>query len=602
LARRFISFWLLFGLATCSWGQAFGRFGYSQAVQFAGMTFDRTGFSANDPAAQKIKFGSSIRDWKGVTGSELEHVVSLTSGSGSPSKIGFNLLSLGASMYFPTGMDLQIGSVGAPYLSWEQGTVSDGIPTPKSPWLLLSFKDRQPPIIIGFLDNPASLQISGTPGNWHIRSAKDYKGWVRVGLPIGLESRLANTPGALGKLAVAAENVSRFFTERSPKLLHTKLEADLHSVTATWEFDHSGAVVPEPAVLANLGNYRLSIKTPIRKLPIWTEDGPVSVVTGNELIIRFPIKRIPSGRAVGVGIEPIDPIATVSPIDIPSVVELALDSLVSERDTLTRKSALEASNEFIGQANFSLEPWTQQQLPYDAYGHGLDLAAAHALLTQASTAASRSTSEANSMLTSVTWRLDWRSWRAWTSDVNIAQRTGALAAVAGALCPEPERRLAAAMFQAGLSGYRGLQVWRRRQELIETEPKVIEPLYGIRKGIFGLDGQPEPDEAFVTQLQSSIRIFSEQPVSLVKRGNEYILQWTAIDATPAVMTFATGYPIEVKPAVNLGHFKVESALGFTEIHFQPEVAGNCEAKIVIPSYGVPPPTTAKTPGYSEVLR
>ena len=566
------------------------------------MTFDRSGFIANDPTAQKVRFGSAVRDWRGATGSEIEHVVTLTSGAGSPTKLGFNLLSLGASMYFPTGIDLQVGSIGAPYLSWEQGTVSDGIPTPKASWLLLSFKDKQPPIVIGFLDTPTSLQISGSPGNWHIKSAKEYKGWVRVGLPKGLEPQLANTPGALGRLATATASLSNFWTERSPKLLHTKLEADLHSVTATWEFDHSGAVVPEPAVLANLGNYRISIKTPTRKLPLWTEDGPISVVVGTSLIIRFPIKRIPSGRAISLGAEPNDAIGTVSPIDITSVVDLALDSMVAGRDTLTRKSAEEASNEFVSQANFAMEPWTQQQLPYDAFGHGIDLAAAHALLMQASTSASRSTSEANSMLTSVTWRVDWRSWRVWTQDSDIAQRAGALASVAGALCPEPERRLAAAMLQAGLSGYRGLQVWRRRMEFIDKEPRMIEPLYGVRKGIFGLEGPTEPGEDFVSALLSPIRIFSDQPLTLVKKDKSYVLQWSAIDAKPAVITLATAYPIEVKPISNISKFKVESALGFTELHFSPEVAGPCEARIVIPSFGVPPPLAAKTPGYSEVPR
>ncbi len=584
------------------WAQAFGRFGYSQSVQVPGIKVDREGFVALDPLADKIRFLQPAKSWQPTATSQVEQVVALTPSAWGPSKLGFNLLGPGFTMYFPEGIDLKVGTIGSPYLSWQQGTVGDGIPTPEVRWLILSFRDKQPPFVIGFLDNPSSLIITGSPGSWNVKSPKGFKGWIKVGLPEGLNSQLANTASALGQLSQDVVDNESIWINRAPKLIKTEIEADLASVTATWRFDRSGAVVPPPALLANLGNYRLSIKSKTRRLPGWTEEGPTEVSVGEVLSIRFPIKRVPTGRSLALGSQLSDPIGTVSSFDIPSVANLALESLVAGRDVLTRKSAEEADTEFISQTAFFPEPWTQQQLPYNEAGVGMDLAAAHSFLSQATTATSKASSEANSMLTSVSWRQDWINWRAWTHDQAIAQRTGALAALAGALCPEPERRLTAAMFQAGLSGLRGLNVWKRRKGIINDEPKLIEPLYGVRKGIFGMEGPVEDGETFALSLLSSMRVFSEQSVGLVKQGPDYILQWAAVEAKASVITLATSYPIDATAHTNLRKFKAEGALGFTEFHYVPETAGICEIKIVIPDFAKPPIPVSRVPAYSDALR
>jgi len=602
LALRFTSVLLLGLTAAVAFGQAFGRFGYNQSVEIPGLKVDKEGFVATDPLADKILYPVSSKVWKPTFTSEMEQVVSLSPVPGGPSKVGFNLAGLGFSLYFPEGIDLRIGSTGSPYLSWQQGSVGESIPTPKVSWLVLSFRDRQPAIVFGFVDDSSSLEISGKPGAWELKSPKAFKGWVRVGLPEGLEVHLANTAGALGRLAKDVGDHAGIWTSRAPKLLKTVIESDLHSVTATWHFDKPNAVVPAPAILAALGNYPLEVNSPTQRMPGWTEDGPIAILTGADLRIRFPVKRVPTGRSLGVGAQLSDPIGTVSPIDIASIAELAMDVLVADRDSLTTKTAEEASTEYVGEAAFSPEPWTEQQLPFDAYGHGIDLAAAHAFLMQATTSTKKATSESNSMLTSVCWRQDWETWRVWTSDNDLAQRSGAFAALAGALCPESERRLAAGMFQAGLSGFRGLNVWKRRQGLIAQEPKALEPLYGVRKGLFGLVGPIEEGELFALSLLSPIRIFSEQSISLVKQGPDYLIQWAVVSVRPSVITLATAYPIEASAHTNLTHLKVESALGFTELHFTPETAGICEIKVAIPSFAAWPGEAARVPAYSEIPR
>jgi len=599
LARRFFSALILAILASAAFGQAFGRFGYEQSVSVPGFRVDKDGFTANDPQADKIRFAKPSKDWKPLATSSVEQTVQLSPLAGGPSRALFNLAGVGFSLYFDSGIDLKVGALSAPYLSWEQGSVANGVATPETRWLVLSFRDRQPSLVFGFPKGHASLIVTGKAGAWSIKTAEKFQGWVRIGLPQGIDSQLANSAGSLGKIAKVAAARASLWTSMPPRLLKTSVASDLGSVTATWQFDQPGAVVPPAAMLANLGGYLLKVQTPSARMAGWTEAGPTDVLIGNSLTVRFPVKRIPTGRCLAVGSQLSNPIGTASPQDIPSVAQLALESLVAERDTMTRKASEDTTAEFIGQAHYFLEPWTRQQLPFDRMGRGIDLAAAHAFLMQAATSTSRSTSESNSLLTSVCWRQDWASWKVWTDDVAISQRSGALAALAGAFCPEADRRLAAAMFQAGLSGARGLNVWRKRKGLIDQLPKLQEPLYGVRKEIFGLEGSEVDGEAFTRSLFSPLRVFSEGAVALVKDGANLVVQSEPIEAKQYVLMLASAYPIEVKPLLNVSYFKVDAALGFTEVHYIPDTAGTCKFKITLPSFGKTPPPAAQVPIYSE---
>lgn len=599
MVRRAFSLICLVILSVGAYPQAFGRFGYERSIVVPGFKIDREGFVANDSLADKIRFGLPSKEWKPLSTSSGEQLVQLSAQSGTPDKIMFNLFGLGFSLLFGNGIDLKVRSFEAPYLSWTQGTVAENVATPVTSWLLLSFRDRQPPIVFGFPGAKASLTISGSAGDWSIKSAKSFRGWVRVCLPQGTTSELANTAASLGRLSKTAQINAKLWTGLPPRLLKTSIASDLHSVTATWQFDKPGAVVPPAAVLASMGGYMVQVRSPMVRLPGWTEAGPTDILKTNSLTVRLPIRRVPTGRCLSAGTQLPNPLGSVSPQDIPSVAELALESVVGERDALTKKISEDTTTEFISQANYTIEPWTRQQLPFDQSGKGIDLAAAHALLLQAVTSSSQASSESNSLLTSVAWRQDWLTWRVWTSDEATSQRAGALAALTGCFCPEPERRLTAAMFQAGLSGLRGLNIWKRRKGLADTVPKLIEPLYGVRKGLFGLIGPTEEGEAFALSLLSPIRVFSGGPVSMAKASNAYILKTDVVELKPYVLILASKYPIEARPAANIANLKVVAALGFTELHYTPTVAGKCEFRLTIPFYGELPPLAAPVPTYSE---
>lgn len=535
--------------------------------------------------------------------SDREATVLLDEVAGSPSKVRASLLQPGVSLYFPKGIRLRIGSIAAPYLTWKEGSSSSDVPTPNLPWIALSYRDSQPPLVIGFPGGATSLTVSGKPGAWEVRSPLDFSGWVRIGLPLGLRPIATNSAASLGHLALDTAKEEACWTSLPPTVTGLALDSDEDAVTATWTFSGPGAMLPRAATLAPLGGYPLQLQSSVRRVDYRLGEGPIDVASGNEIKIRLPVRRVPTGCAITVGGDFGAAIGTASPLDLPSVVELALDCLMAERDTQTRKAGEDTFTEFLSQATYSAEPFSQQQLPYDAKGKGIDLAAAHALLTQAITSTTTASSEANSLLTSVVWRRDWQSWLPAVDDPSIARRAAALSALAGALCPEPERRLAAGMFQAGLSAERGLNVWRRRHGEIGQEPPLLEPMFGLRQGLFRLQGfSREPDVSFAEGLLSPIRLFADVPLRLEERNKELILQWPALEAKPSVLSLATSYEIKLESRTNLPRFRADGVLGSTEVRYTPETAGTCEVRLTLPEWAKALPKWTLPPRYSETPR
>jgi hypothetical protein len=185
----------------------------------------------------------------------------------------------------------------------------------------------------------------------------------------------------------------------------------------------------------------------------------------------------------------------------------------------------------------------------------------------------------------------------------VRRRAAALAALAAAMSPEPERRLAAGMFQAGLSAERGLEIWKRRAGLISQEKSLIEPLVGIRTGIFRLSPKVAGDEAtFVDTLLSPIRVFGDVGVRMFERGGHWIAQWSALEPKPSVLEFVSAYEIQLDPLANMPRFRADETFGTTEVAYTPEAAGPCEVRLTIPAWAKPPPRSVPVPRYSEPIK
>lgn len=591
---------VLLALMAVAPAQPFGRFGYTDSPSVPGLLVDSEGFRADFASADRVRFPKKSPLWRVQETDDAHQVIALAQGYGQPTKLRVDLTGPGFSLYYPQDVVLKFSTTRAPMLTWPEGSAGANVPTPDVPWLAVSFTDPQPALILGVTGKLASFQITGRAGDWTL-TGKRVASWLRVGLATGTRAVSATTAASLGQLAQAAQKQASLFTQLPPALPVPQLKADLQSVTATWRFERPGAVVPVAFALAPWGGYRCAILSPTTAIEAPTEEGPLQVCRSNELRVRFPIRRVPTGRSIALNPPDVEPIGTVSPFDVPSVVSLGLDNLVSTRDSLSRKAAEDAYSEFLGTAAYGLEPLTKQRLPFDQTGKGIDLAAAHALLMQSITSTLRPTSEENSLLTSVSWRRDWLSGRLWLPDNDLARRSAALSAVAGALCPEPGRRLDAALFEAGLAAERGLNLWRFRRRLIAAQPPLLEALPELRSVIFGGVRKGE-DVRFGLSLFSPLRAFGTLPMRLVGDRTNLTLSWPAADVKPSSVTLASAFPIKVSPRMNLAEAKLAQAFGFTDLRYTPTIVGDCEVNLTLPSWATAIPVAAPTPEYQERRR
>lgn len=174
MARRSISLALIaLALPAAGWGQAFGRFGYARTLAVPGFKIDQNGFTPAYPISDHIEFGRASGIWKATQTSSTEQTVSLQEFTGNPSKVRASLLAPGFSLYFASGITFKLSATSAPYLTWTEGSASSGVPTPNVSWVILSFRDAQPP--------PSSSAFPVGRRASRLRASR-VRGWLRVRL------------------------------------------------------------------------------------------------------------------------------------------------------------------------------------------------------------------------------------------------------------------------------------------------------------------------------------------------------------------------------------------------------------------------------------
>ena len=555
--------------------EPFGRYGYFPWPKIAGITFNESGFRAAVPSSQSFQFVAPLAAHRAVATSPYGQTVGFGTNRNGPSKGRFTTTAPGFALYFPGPWKLRITSIGSPYLSWPQGSATAGVPTPASTWTLVSFLDQQPAWMIGFPDSPTSLQITGRPGNWVLESPPNFKGWVRFGLPFGLERTEANSAATLGRLTERATAVAALFEQKAPELQRVSVTDDAQSVTGTWEFDRPGAVVPSVIRMASIVGSAVKCQTEVLPTGILTEEGPVEVVASTRLSVRFPIVKIPSGRAVGLGSVPDDSAATIAFTDPGSVADLALRIRLSSTPIDTVRLAEQASRQYLSQLILSSEPNTGQPMPFDQAGTDLDLIGAHGLLAAALSANREVPEPENSLITSLSWRMDWGTWRILDGDPNACRKASVLAALAGAFSDSPEGRLAGAMWNAGLDGERGFDRWQHRRNSQIIEPLRPDPYRGLRQQLFGAFNRKGADAPAMLYLASSARYFGDLALEANVADGRLYTAWIAADARLA--GFATTIPATWTSRLNLSSIGAMARGKFYDLSYAAAVPGRCEA-------------------------
>lgn len=558
-----------------------------------GLKVAREGISIQAEGAFPIQFSEPAESWQSVDRTAMAETIFASKKDWNPSKIRFNRLAPGFTAFFAKGIRLRVASPDAPYLSWTEGSVGKDVPTPPSRCITLSYPSSQVPLCLGFMDQPCALQVSGEAGNWLVESPPGYSGWVRFSLPNGTTPMVTDSAATLGHLAQSVAEQTELRSGPDPDLLENEVLSDDQSITVTYKFSRGSIVVPPALQFAPLGGYPVRIQSEVIDIPVVTDQTPLEITKTAELSVRFPVKYLPGGRSLPMGqIDP-TPLGTASSLDIPSVAELALANMIGARDRLAKTAAQATLDDYLAHVAFT-DHEDDQKLPFKLDGTGIDLASAQAFLMQSIQVAEGGKGEANALLQSVLKRYDWTTGLLEATDPSVSERATALAALTAALCPETDFRLIAGQLQAGLSGRKGLAIWRVRRHYLPAVPREIEPLPGLRQAVFGLAGPRTAETAFGVSLYSPIRIIGDIPLYLTA---DWHLKWSEIENKPAVFTLKAPTEFTALAAANLTKLVLEIEEGVRFL-YTPTVAGECDVELSFAHPPLVPPITV-LPHYSE---
>ncbi|HLO98011.1 MAG TPA: hypothetical protein VK171_05400, partial [Fimbriimonas sp.] len=356
--------------------------------------------------SDRFSFATPLKIWNPVAVSPMRQVIMTDGGPGRPSKIRLDLWDCGPAFYFENGIQLNIRCSASPFLSWKEGSVKNGIPTPPSEWIALSFQDRQPPIVFGFPEANTGLQIEGDIGNWTITSPKTFKGWVRIGLPYGIEPYRSSTAEGLGKLSQRCKAQENLWYAPLADVPEPEIDQDSDGVTATWRLPRKRCLVPNMFYFNQFGDYPLRIQTPISEYPAASNEGPQFYTNEPILTVRFPVRRIPSGRGLTVG----EPFArTYSSADWSSpmnLVDIALSNTLLGRSPQTSALSTKIASTYFEQFSPQTEPISRLSTFYDQAGKGALEVAIHSLLSQSIRTGEPDTIGFDPQFLSLFWRLD----------------------------------------------------------------------------------------------------------------------------------------------------------------------------------------------------
>lgn len=468
--------------------QGVGRFAFRKTPPVAGFRIDSNGFRVANPAADTLRFVQPAKQWKAVEVSAFGATYLLGGAGRSPDKLRVNLLGPGFDLHFQAGFGFSAGSNLSPYVTWNEGSVGAGVPTPKSNWFIVSFQDSQPPLLLAFPGEKAAIRVSGRPGAWRIDSIGVYQGWMRVALPKGTASVIATDAAGLGTLAKAVRQRADYWTAQAPALVSREARFEGESLVVSWRFNRAGATVPYPVLRAGKAGYRIEPLSKIVALGTETDEGPMAYCGEPKLTVRFPRLAQGPGRPVVLGPPP-SLLGAVSPVDAPRLFEYALASRLSNASpgALTQLRGLLADYSVVAPEH--TDPTSGRKLPFDAAGTGLELAAIYAL---AGVCLDQS---ANPMLEAWESAIDWPTWRPWTGGMATLRLASSVVAVAGVVGQSPRAAVLGAMAETLL--------------VASGERSYFESL---RRSLYRRLPEGMPEDRWAEALRSPWRLLGDPPL------------------------------------------------------------------------------------------
>ncbi|MBL8086987.1 MAG: hypothetical protein JNM85_02810 [Chthonomonas sp.] len=385
------------------------------------------GFKITNARSDELQFAFPLRDAKVDWDRLAVRGLSVAPAKLSPTRLRASGFSEGFEMFFTAGFALRVSSLGAPYLSWQEGSVAPGVLCAPSKFIALSFRDDQPPILFCFPDQLTTMKIDGRPGEWIIRSGSQLSGWVRVIAPFGARGYPTVTAADLGRLVKALQPSLPRWTSPSTRLSEVRANRTADGLVAQFKFDGVGATMPQAweRLILNKSARQVGVRGLLGR-PI--SDGP-RVFKKDSVELVLPDVRPLPGRAL-TSRDPGLPRIVFN--DAASVLRLAMANSLSSRSSAVREVAMSELNSFAQRFPNGLQR--------SAAGTTSELVAAYLLLGQIVAPARRSD-----------WLQTAADWIAWdTLDPAVSAEASGTLALALGLGVSPTMQVRAGLLDAML--------------------------------------------------------------------------------------------------------------------------------------------------------
>jgi hypothetical protein len=537
-------------LAASSLIGGFGQFGFGHSHTLPAFDLNPTSFVAHAPNALEVTLGPERAGIVVESLSRFGKTISLRPSGNAPVRMDYETTSLGFSLRYVNGMEWTGDGEEAPFITWSEGTVGPGVPAAAEGWVLLTWRNERPPLLLVF-SNPVSLRSERTETGFKVSSPR-WTGTVSVRLPFGRRSIATAAAADFGKLLQELRPLLPLVAKQAAKPLSAAVTPHAEGYEVVVRFDGPGAVIPQPAV----ENEAVRLVSPI------VDGGPLAMPLCSTDEMRFVV-RAPGVLRAGMPITYRAGWGSHDNNGVENRILAYLTGNISAGDSLDL-SLLEPP------PMKAIEPVTNIQTPLAVDGSGSYSSALRGLelVAQGKPAA---------FLDSLYASIDWATWQ--PAGGSVAERAEAAAALclAGPYCRSLENRALAAMANAGIPISTGWDA--------------------LRNAIYGSAAKPPWFAAF----NSPLRILSagiaavDMPAGIKLSGSRETVE--SFD-----VSIASDAPIEIVSTENVSRNLVVGTGEVTTIRIWPQRFGEWSLIFRRSAAGSPIPKAVPSPRYSAVQR
>lgn len=568
-------FWALASsllVSAAAFPQAYGRFGTSELPPVPGFELEKSGFRVSEAAGDSFSFLEPLSGIQPVMMNDRLVELNCVGGVNGPKAIKVDLRSPGFMLRANENFRLTCRTLKTVFLTVDDATYQ-GQPTPRKPWVLVSFSDKQPPILFSFIDGESALRFDGKPGNYVVKFSPTYRGWVRVCLPFGQTpfNMDSGPAAAFGAAARRIKTEQNFWRAPMPRAVSQKVEAVENGIVATWQFAKPGTLVPTGILLAQSGGYGVKIQSPIAIAEGSLAQGPQGFCVGNELKVFFPVR---------------PPLLTARPLtigEVPKSESRGLAGLPSAWLAGTPDSILDAVQKtlpvapttpvsFVGAPTYDLPNLVK----------GTENA-----LVEAITQGVGGAPVARPSLNRLIWRRDWYSLRLAYPDSAVVVKAQEQAAIAAWFTGDINKILEGCLLAAGTASAWAEPAYRTAFNF-PSRPSVWSAKAG---GLFQwIYRQKDAPDAFFASLTSPVATTDPRAVMVKERGKSYAVTWNHSSTDLKSIRFLSRVPVKFEAGANISALSIEVDGQENVLTYKPTKDGVCEILMTLPD-GISLPIT-----------